>query len=352
MESKKILTAAVAFTALLSAFGCSENKTSVVAEPETVNTNIDPHSIVFEWQNLYQDKLKEFASSSAYSAANSRFDIYDINQDGTPELILSPNTTADSVCEVYTYKDGLEKFADIGTYGVFRFIPASGCLGYEYVGDGFVYGEYRSMNDGFDTPAFTFYNNVASAASGAVIRYEINGEEVSLIEYDEAMKPYSDSASVSIGRKYTFGEKSIDYALHCSASWGAVLSNIQKNAYKKILTDIISNSPENDAAFEIADLDGNNVPELIVSTGIADNSDCRIYFLNEAEVCDLGSSCGQKGVFSFDVEKSVIFSAEGAETKCLSMKEEDISKFKQSDSVMECGRTFLLTNDSVNFAFQ
>ena len=352
MKISRILSFVTAFTALITAFGCSNDKQSEVSEEIIINTEIDPHSIIFDWQNVYEEKLKEFSSSSAFNSKNSRFDLYDINSDGTPELILSPDIDSSSACEVFTYSNGLEKFTDIGAHGTFKYIPSQNCLGYEYTGDGFVYGEFHSINESTSEPVFTYYNNVSSAASGAVIKYEINSSEVTLYEYEATVNQYSNASAVNLGRKYTFGDKSIDYALHCSESWGAVLSDVQKNAYKKVLTDIIANSPENDAAFEIADLDGSGVPELIVSTGYTEASDCRVYYLKEAEVCDLGTGCGKNGCFSFDVEKNIFFSDNNGETQCYSLSSESLDKFTPSENTMECGRRFLLTNDSVNFAFR
>lgn len=352
MNTKKIFASVIALTALLSAYGCSEKEVAENTEPVSINTNIDPHSIVFDWQSLYKSKIEEYMSADGFSKNDARFDLYDINRDGTPELILSPNTDTASKCEIYTYDSGLEKFDEIGTFGMFKHIPELNCIGYEYIGEGFMYGEFSSMDNVSGEPVITYYNNVASAASGAVIRYEVNGKEMSLIEYENAISPYSASAAVVVGRKYTFGEKSIDYALNCSESWGAVLSDAQKVIYKNILTDIIAVSPENDAAFDIADLDGNNIPELIVSTGITDESDCRVYYLNEAVVSDLGTGCGRKGCFSFDFEKNILFSENGSDTLCWSLVENDLGNFKKSESCMECGRTYLLTVDSVNYAFR
>ncbi len=351
MKINKIISFTAAIAALLSAFGCSQNKSSQSSDEIVVNTGIDPHSIVFEWQTSYENKLNEFKSSSAYNSKNSRFDIYDINSDGTPELIISPNTELSSLCEVYTYNDGLEKMADIGANGTFRYLPSLSCIGYEYSGAGFIYGEYHSAVKDQSEPVITFYNNLSSAAGGAVIKYEINSTEVTLAEYENTVRTYSDSPSVSLGRKYTFGEKSMDYAVHCSQSWGAVLSDVQKDAYKKILADIIAASPENDAAFELVDLDGSNVPELIVSTGFTEDCDCRVYFLNDAAVSALDSGCGQSGCFSLDVENNVFFSDGGKEIQCYSLNETSLDKFQPSENTIICGRSFLLTNDSVNFAF-
>ena len=350
MYLKKTIAAGMALAALLTAFGCAEKEPESSSEPVVINTGIDPKSVVFDWQTLYENKLNDFKKSDAYSVS-SMFDIRDINADGIPELIISPNDDAKTVCEVYTYTDGLEKVTDIGAHGVFSYIPILDCFGYEYVGEGFTYGQYGKIIAGVFQNDVTYYNNAASAASGAIIRYEINSEETTLVEYENKLKPYTEEASLTLGRKFTFGKEAVDYAIHCSESWGAVLSDVQKKIYSDLLSDILKNSPENDAAFELCDLDGNKVPELILSTGIAEDSDCRVYYLNEAAIADLGNGCGRNGYFCFDIKQNVFFSDNKGEIQCWSLIESDLSKFKKSESYMECGRKYLLTSDAIIAAF-
>ena len=351
MNSKKYIAALLALASIAPITGCQQNK-PVESDPEPVilNTDIDPHSIVFEWQSLYEKKLKDFKASDAYSD-KSRFDLRDLNSDGIPELIISPDVEPKTVCQIYTYTDGLEQLDDLGAGGTFRVLPSINSIGYEYIGEGFTFGEYCTIEDGTLKPSLTYYNNAASASSGAVIRYEINSEDVTLVEYDYALKAYSDSPSLSIGRKYTFGKESVDYAIHCSESWGAVLSDGQKSIYKTLLSDILKNSPENDAAFELCDLDGNKVPELVLSTGIAEDSDCKVYYLENASIADLGSSYGKNGHFSFDMKNNVFFSDESGKMQCWSLNESDLKDYKKSESYMECGRKYLLTTDGINAAF-
>lgn len=349
MNFKKYIAAALAFSAMAATFGCAQEQPEESSEPVVINTGIDPKSVVFDWQTLYENKLNDFKKSDAYSI-NSMFDLRDINADGIPELIISPDSEPKTVCEVYTYTDGLEKVTDIGAHGVFSYIPELDCFGYEYVGEGFTYGEYGRIIAGTFQNDITYYNNAASAAAGAVIRYEINSEETTLVEYENKLNSYK-HPSLTLGRKFTFGKESIDYAVHCSESWGAVLSDVQKKVYSDLLSDILNNSPENDAAFELCDLDGNKVPELILSTGIADDSDCRVYYLNEAAIADLGNGCGKKGYFCFDIKQNVFFSDSNGEIQCWSLIESDLSKFKKSESCMECGRKYLLTPDAITAAF-
>ena len=129
------------------------------------------------------------------------------------------------------------------------------------------------------------------------------------------------------------------------------LSDIQKKSYSTLLSDILKKSPENDAAFELCDLDGNNLPELILSTGVAEDSDCKIYYLSDAAVSDLGNGCGRNGFISFDLKSKTFFSDNNGDIQCWSMTSSDLSKFSKSESCMDCGRKYLLTADGIESAF-
>ena len=111
MNLKKYIAAALAFSAMAATFGCAQEQPEEISEPVVINTGIDPKSVVFDWQTLYENKLNDFKKSDAYSI-NSMFDLRDINADGIPELIISPDSEPKTVCEVYTYTDGLEKVTD------------------------------------------------------------------------------------------------------------------------------------------------------------------------------------------------------------------------------------------------
>ena len=51
------------------------------------------------------------------------------------------------------------------------------------------------------------------------------------------------------------------------------------------------------------------------------------------------------------MKNNVFFSEGSGQMQCWSLTEADISKYKKSESYMECGRKYLLTADSINAAF-
>ena len=89
MNFKKYIAAALAFSAMAATFGCAQEQPEESSEPVVINTGIDPKSVVFDWQTLYENKLNDFKKSDAYSI-NSMFDLRDINADGPTVCILDP----------------------------------------------------------------------------------------------------------------------------------------------------------------------------------------------------------------------------------------------------------------------
>lgn len=350
---KKIILPLLAIAAASAFSGCSDNKTGQVSEVSILATNIAPRGVVFDWQEAYEKKLSEFAASASFSKSESMFELADIDGNGTPELIISPDTESSTVCLIYTaYAGEISDFAQTGSYGVVDFIPESRAIGYQYTGDGFVTGEYLAEEEGRYQSAVIFYNNEGMAMSGARITYEVNGDSISLSEYEAAISPYVDAFSVKLGRKYCFGDESVDYALHCSESWGAVLSSRQKELYKSKLTEILEASSGENAAFEIVDLDGNDIPELVISHGTQDGAECSIYYLQEEGLMEFEASCGSGGNLTYDLENRIFYAAgQKSVVQNWTMTGAELNGFKPSGSIMLCGRKYLLSSDNINAAF-
>lgn len=356
MNSKKLTTTFIAFAMTITAVGCSGKKNT---GSETAGIlNVSPRSIVFEWQSLYEQKLNEFMTSDKFSEVaqkgleESRFDLFDLNGDGTPELFISANNDHKTQCEIFTVSDGqVVSAGTIGEYGAFMYYPDFRLINDEYSGDGFVVGKFISFDGKTLTDYFSYSDNSSSATKGASIKHEINGQSLSLPEYDEAMAMYRNARTVSIGRKYTFGTASIDYALHCSESWGAVLTLTEKELFKEQLTSslVVANELEKDASFEFCDITGDDVPELIVSEGTSVGDLCRIYYISNNILLELDGEYGYKGRLNYDNEQLVFYtSGTDSGNACWSITNNNISSFNVSRSHMECGRKYILTAENID----
>lgn len=343
----------------LISVGCTEKTTAETDGTETNDiANISPRSITFEWQPLYEQKLNEYMTTEKFSdkaqngTGESRFDLYDLNADGTPELLISANDSHTTMCEIFTVSGGaVTSVGELGEYGTFDFYPDFNLINSEYSGDGFVVGKFISFNGSELVDSFSYSDNSASASKGAEMKYEIDGEELSRPEYDEAMAVYKNAHTVSIGRKYSFGASTMDYALHCSESWGAVLTPKEKELFRGQLMQNFTMSLETgkNSAFELCDLNNDEIPELVVSEGTDNNDSCRIYYITNNVLLELDGAFGYQGRLHFDNEQ-LVFYMTGSPTgnACWSLTENDISSFSVSMSNMECGRKYTLNENTIN----
>ncbi len=357
MEATKVtinkkISIIMAGAVLAACAGCSETK-KVESLPLTLlDTNMKPEEVEMKWQKDYETLLNSFKNSEQYSKS-SMFDLTDLTGDGTPELIISPSEDVNAQCIIYTMTGTVaDKIADIGSYGQFDYLPEAGAVGYSYNGEGFVVGEYQTLQEGSFQTAVSFYNNTESASSGAVIKYQINGDDVTLAKFEEALQPYKEATAFKTGRKYTFGDDAIKYAIYYSETWNTVLRDEQKQAYRDRLSAIFENADLKDAAFELVDLDMNGNPELVVSTGILNDSQVRIFYFDTNDVKEIDCTCDTDGGIHYDMTSKVFYATDFyGEMKCWSMAGTDINGFAPSESNMKCGRKNLLTKDSVAKAF-
>ncbi|MDE5992789.1 MAG: hypothetical protein K2G87_07030, partial [Oscillospiraceae bacterium] len=299
--------------------------------------------------------LTEFKSSEQFSE-NSAFDIFDITGNGSPELIISSNSESTAKCTVYTYDSG--EFAEIGETGfcgIVSYCPENKLLKNEYQGNGFVIGNVVAyVNGAFDT-VLTYSDNMASASMGAEIYHEINGGDASLPEYEKALAPYAELECICAGRRYTFGDSVIKYALRCSESWQAVISPEQKRLCIDKLTEVLQLTLDDgtDPAFDLCDLNGDKVPELIISDGSNHEAECSVYYFSDGNLVEMDGKYGADGVISFDTKNYVFFANKETGKSYWSIANTSFSsnEYTESDSKAAIGRKHLLNENSILAVF-
>lgn len=347
---RKSLLIATVFVLFATFSGCSDGINSDNPEnPE--DTKISPQSITFEWQSAYMDKLAEFKNSADFSAdvkTGSRFDLFDITGDKTPELIISPNDNGQTACRIYSCRDGnIIELGETGNSGTFSYLPDMHLIKDEYSGDGFILGKYIAYEDGAFNTVISYSDNSMSASKGATIRYEINGEEVLLPEYDRELSLYSTSPTITAGRKYTFGDNAVNYAIKCSESWGAVLTSTQRELYRSKLTELL-NPLDAIYAFELCNLNSDEIPELIISNGDMPENYCEVYYFDENELAHIDGMFGAYGKFTFDTEKFVM--STGSIRWSINNADFNANEYTYSESLAEIGRKYLLTDTNISIA--
>lgn len=352
MKFDKILSFITAGALLSACAGCSSKKNAESSEVDPLAPKAAPQSITFDWQEPFETILIAFKNSDRYTDT-SMFEIRDLTGDETPELIISPSDDVAAKCEVYKLiGTRADLITNSGSYGTIDYIPEMNAIGFLYEGTGFKMGEYQTYQDGSFVTDVNFYTNADSASSGAVIRYEVNGEDVTLTKFQEALLPYQDSFTVKVGRKFSLGTDAVNYAIRRSKCWTQVLTDDQKQLYKDKLNEILSSQELKDAAFEIVDLDLNELPEVVVSTGLLNDSETRILYLDTEGVKELSVTSDADGGIQFDVSSKIFYAADYyGSIQCWSMAGADISSFQPSDSTVRCGREYDLTAENIENAF-
>ena len=333
----ELLLAAAAVLAVSA--GCSGGTRTVsVVEPTT--SSVTPESVVFDWQNAYETKLSEFRKSAGYvsGAAGTMFDLCDLTGDGSPELIISPSMETESECRIYTCIGGnTVEIGECGVKGIFEYSPENSTICKKYVGKTFEITEFIVIEENSLATQKKFYNNRNAVSTGARLTYEVDNETVNVSEYDKALAVYADPSYLEIGRKYSLTDPVVNYALHYSESWGPVLTDAQKQLYRGVLKD----------------LNGDDVPEVIYSEGEYVDAFCHIYKLSDNIAEEVVPSVmTSNGKIFFDVEKKVFFGPETDSAGPRSLDSGAVSGYTRSENIMECGRKYLLSEDSLVKAFR
>ena len=221
----------------------------------------------------------------------------------------------------------------------------------EYHGDGFLLGKLRQLEGGEFTDFLVYSDNSESASAGASIKHEINGEEVLLRDYEAALAQYVDTLTMHLGRKYTMGDDALNYAIRRAESWGGVLGSKRKAVCRKKLLEIADEmgADNRDASFELCDLNGDDTPEIVVSSGSAMDCVCTIYYFNGDEIEQLDGEYGRYGRLLFDIGSLVFYCESETGMTYWSLADSNFSadNYKNSDSIMEVGRRFALTTTGI-----
>lgn len=218
------------------------------------------------WKTSYAELLtKELKSSDKKSEGGKAFSVYDLNSDGTPELIISPGLsdyTYGVKCRVYTYSNGKAVSAgEIGSTGTLDFYPSSGILS-GYLPEGEL-REYKFTKlSGSSLKTVKTYSETYNSSNYS-LDYKIDGKKVSSDKYYEKLSDLCGNDPVTLGRSYKLNKDSISYAVKGVSDY--------KKAYSKFLTGGYENRifgvSDDVSYFYTYDIIGDKTPELFVRTG-------------------------------------------------------------------------------------
>lgn len=171
--------------------------------------------VLNDWQKAYKQALFDFMESDEYFSGSdiiehSAFSIYDLNTDGTPELIISEDTSHAAGCHIYTYDGELIYIGKYGAYGDIGYYEDNGMIVHYNIGQGIEYEIFNRLENNQINMIAKFFNDVGYRGKEQAT-FEFNDTEITEDEYNAKLEEYRGIEYVSLGRDYSFDE--IDTAL-------------------------------------------------------------------------------------------------------------------------------------------
>lgn len=183
---------------------------SKTTEPENeINKDdIGEDTFIDSWQKAYRQVLSDFRKDEKYTEF-SAFSIYDLNTDGTPELIISEDTCHAAQCRIYTYDGELVSIGKCGAYGDMGYYEDNGTILHYNIGQGNEYEIFFRLENNQLNKIAAFYNDIGRLGDSGV--FKLNETEITKDEYNAELEKYRGKEYISLGRDYKFDE--IDTAL-------------------------------------------------------------------------------------------------------------------------------------------
>jgi len=150
------------------------------------------------WTNLYITELNKHIGS--YS---SKFNIYDLDGNGIPELLISDGDIHAASANVYTVIEG--KMVDLGSYGSwgdFQYDPINKYIGSGFMGQGILVVNYYKFINNKIEKMVSFFTNGGAVLSGSEVQYKVDDKSVSKEVYEAEYAKYNKNNYSTIARKY------------------------------------------------------------------------------------------------------------------------------------------------------
>lgn len=175
------------------------------------------------WHLAYQKVLTAYSRMQGMEIDNtseeygSRWDLCDVDGDGTPELFLSHDDSHVNGVIIYTCLEGepvLLQYKDrqaFGECGVTAVNTDEHLIGSFHTGSGIVQQTFYRLENGKLTELDSFRSDIESYPDDEKSRavWEYNSRSVSKAEYDAAYEPYSTIVwRENVGRAYAFMDRS------------------------------------------------------------------------------------------------------------------------------------------------
>ena len=165
------------------------------AEESVNNKSVVNNSPVDEkpWETAYNRKLHDFyiEYNERYSSPQKiYYDIYDLDGDNIPELIISEGDYHAAGCRIYSYVNSeLRELGRLGEWGTFSFYPKSRLLLFAWTNQGHYIAKWYEIEN---HELNLLYSYGFWRKEKDLKQYEINGKSASEEDYNEYLEDHSD----------------------------------------------------------------------------------------------------------------------------------------------------------------
>lgn len=303
----KKLIALMCFTALLC--GCSNSKSSseessseakdiapvTEAAPAVSDDEYEKNAADESWREVYKENILSLKESPEYKE-NIYFSVYDINNDGCPELIVNTKNDNDMKSQIFRCEDG--KLVNAAEYDTSLWcVNENGVLlrfGYDEAADE-NYTDYISSGNNYNT-ILSARNAFKLVDNKEEYTYFIDGEEVDEDEYNSKTGSLGEGFTKELGFDFALNDKEINAVFDKNGGY--------EKAYAAYLSSVQDKGFEEGIAFSLLDINDDDVPELFISDGVSPFSS--VILLTYDDGLRAIGKFGSYGRISFDKNTKVL----------------------------------------------
>ncbi|MBR6941110.1 MAG: hypothetical protein IKH65_09910 [Clostridia bacterium] len=319
-----IILSLIIFAGVFSSCGFPGKKEETTAPPTT--TAAPDFSV---WKDKFEEYLLSVENRSqtliSYQLEPSecRFGIADFDGGATPELVISEGEYQGSKVDIIGY-DGYELrlIGSAGAYGELKFIE----------GGNRIFAHDETEDQATDT-VYSIENYVlkqqwegvlfSDTNEGNTVRYLSDEEEVSEEEYNTLLSQNIPANATVFGRGATAltaenilnvmetGNVNVSGGeTTTAAETEKPVSNAWKKAYREKAKEIAASGEYPEAVFGLFYIDGDDIPELVISKGSFHAAGVLIYSYRNDELITVSEGIGSYGGINYAAGKGVILTGD------------------------------------------
>ena len=217
MKIKKVLSIITSF-AMVFSFGAYNNSLPITAKADEEYYEED--YTYDSWEEAFANKLWKFESDETFTGDSPRYETYDINADGTPELFVSSGEAHYSDLYVYAFIDGKIQLLDSvsGANGSAYVVSSKGYIYYKGGNQGSFWTQVKQFN-GRELTEVALLEDTSAAVSASYYGYKYNGTTITQNQYNTYLTQYTSNSISGIGRKNGFDQIIINYNNMCYVNY-------------------------------------------------------------------------------------------------------------------------------------